>query len=102
MRPDSVANLPVDKSTPSRGELEMADTVFASQPSPMKNVITEAKEAALVMVVVFILSLPQLDALLNRFVPMTQTSPYIGILIKSLVAAIVVWLVRYFYLSRKS
>ena len=99
---DPVASLPTDKTLPRRSELDTADQLFAQEPTVTSKLVEQGKEVAVILIVVFVISLPQIDTLLNRFVPICNTSPYIGILIKSLAAAIIIWLVKYFYLSRAS
>jgi len=99
---DPVVSLPTDKTLPRRSELDTADQLFSQEPAVTSKLVEQGKEVAVILIVVFVISLPQIDTLLNRFVPICNTSPYIGILIKSLAAAIIIWLVRYFYLSRAS
>ena len=98
--PDAVSSLPIDKTLPRRSELDTADQLFSQEPTVTNNLVEQGKEVAIILIVVFVISLPQINTLLNRFVPICNTSPYIGILIKSFAAAIIIWLVRYFYLSR--
>ena len=99
--PDSVSSLPTDKTLPRRSEIDTADQIFSQDETTVTGKLVEqGKEIAIVLVVVFVISLPQINTLLNRFIPICNTSPYIGILIKSLAAAIIIWLVKYFYLSR--
>ncbi len=100
--PDSVSSLPTDKTLPRRSELDTADQLFSQEPTTTQKLVEQGKEVALVFVIVFIVSLPQIDTLLAKFVPISATSPYIGMLIKALAAAIIIWIVKYFYLSRAS
>ena len=95
-----MSSLPTDKTLPRRSELDTADQIFSQEPTVTSKLVEQGKEIAIILVVVFVVSLPQIDTLLNRFIPICNTSPYIGILIKSLAAAVIIWLVRYFYLSR--
>ena len=98
--PDSVSSLPTDKTLPRRSELDTADQLFSQEPNVTSKLVEQGQEVAIVLIIVFVVSLPQIDTLLSRFIPICNSSPYITILIKSFAAAIIIWLVKYFYLSR--
>ena len=68
----------------------------------MDIVLDEAKDALLIALLVIISCLPQLDKLLQKFIPLTEKSPYILFLIKGLIAGGLYWLIKHFYLSKKS
>lgn len=99
---DLITNLPVDGNQPSHNELRLVDTLFKSHAKTMNILVEEAQDSILVgIIVVFILSVPQVDEYIKRFVPMSQTSDYILVLTKGILAAILFWLTKHFYLSRK-
>lgn len=99
---DSISNLPVDQNPPSPNETQIIDTLFKKHKSTMEIVMDEGKDSILVAILVIIFSLPQIDAYIKRFIPVTEKSIYILLLIKALMAMIAFWLIKHFYLSRKS
>ena len=100
---DLIKDLPTDKVQPSPDELQMMDILFKNANTPgMNNIFKEIKDSLIVGILFILLSIPQIDTLLNKFIPITQTSPYILILIKAVFIMALYWLIRHFYLARKS
>lgn len=98
---DAIAQLPVDQNPPSNTEIQIIDTLFKKHQSTMDIIAEESKDALLVAILIILLSLPQVDILINKFIPSARTSPYMLLLAKGIVAAIFFWLVKHFYLSRR-
>jgi hypothetical protein len=61
-----------------------------------RKLMYEAKEPLLVAVLVVILSSGQIDSLIRRFLPMAQTNPLIGLLVRAAVAGAAFYLLRRF------
>lgn len=99
---DSIAHLPVDQNPPSPNEVQIIDTLFKKHRNTMEIIMDEAKDSVLAGVLVILFALPQVDNLINKFVPVSEKSIYILLLIKGLIATIAFWLIKHFYLSRKS
>ena len=99
---DPISQLPVDQNPPNPHEIELINTLFKKNRKTMDIVLDEAKDALFVVLLVIISCLPQLDKLLHKFIPITEKSPYILLLIKGLIAGALFWLIKHFYLSRKS
>jgi hypothetical protein len=73
------------------------------QPQPQldaqplsKRILEEAKEPLLVSVLVIIMSSPQLQALISKFLPIANGNPLIGLGLRALVAGVVFYLLRRF------
>ena len=98
---DAISSLPTDKVLPNRTEVETANQLFTKETSVTDKLLEQGKEASIIFVVVFIISLPQVDSLLSKFIPITNKSPYISILIKSILATLIIWIIRFFYLAKK-
>lgn len=98
---DSIAQLPVDQTTPNYDELQIIDTLFKKNRKTMDIVFEEAKDAMIVALLVILFCLPKVDDMIKNFLPITVNSPYILALVKGLGVASLFWLVKYFYLSRK-
>lgn len=99
---DPIAQLPVDQVPPNPSEIQIIDTLFKKHRGTMEVIAEESKDAMLVGILVIVSCLPQINSLINKLLPMTSTSIYIMYLIKGLGAAIFYWLIKHFYLSRKS
>jgi len=99
---DPISQLPVDQNPPKPDEIQLINTLFKKNRKTMDIIFDELKDALLVALLVIISCLPQLDKLLHRFIPITEKSPYILLLIKGLITGILFWLIKHFYLSKKS
>lgn len=98
---DPITQLPVDQHPPNNNEVQIIDTLFKQHRSSMDVIAEEAKDSLIVAILIIVLSFPQIDSLLARVLPITETSPYIKVLIKGLIGAVLYWLIKHFYLSRK-
>ena len=99
---DPIAKLPVDQSQPTNNELQIVNTLFTKHRSGMDAIVAEAKDSLIIGLLFIIFSLPMVDGLIKRVLPMTEKSPYILIAIKALAVMALYWLIKHFYLSRKS
>ena len=99
---DLIKDLPTDKVEPSHDELQMMDMLFKNtSTSSMNNLFKELKDSLIVAILFIVFSIPQIDSLLNKYIPITQTSLYILILIKSIFVMGLYWLIKHFYLATK-
>ncbi len=96
---DSLDNLPIDQSEPTRQEIEIVDTLFKKHRSTMSIVVDEMKNSFLVGALFLVLSLPQVDALIQRMIPLTN-SIYFLLIVKLLLFVALYWLLKHFYLCR--
>ena len=99
---DPIAQLPVDKTPPSQNEIHIIDTLFKKHRKTMDVIFEEAKGAIIVGLLVIMFCLPNIDSIIQKFLPITQKSLYFLLFVKGLIASIIYWLVKHFYLSRKS
>lgn len=98
---DPIARLPVDNNPPTNNEIQIIDTLFKKHRGTMDIIFEESKESFCVAFLVIILSLPQIDDIIKKFLPIAVTSSYILILIKGILAMSLFWIVKHFYLSRR-
>jgi hypothetical protein len=77
---DSLLNLPTDKIPPSQSELQIVNTLFHHKKE-INNIFLEAKESLVVGIIFLLFSIPQVDNLIQKFLPVTQNSSYILLLI---------------------
>jgi hypothetical protein len=61
-----------------------------------QRVLSEAKEPLLVSVLVIIMSSPQLQSLIARFLPIAASNPLIGLAVRAMFAGVLFWLLRRF------
>ena len=101
---DPIDNLPKDTNNPlSQQELKIIDTLFQPENKPKFNgLFRELKSMIVIIILYIIFSLPLVDAILKKILPITGTSVYVRILIKSLLFAIIWWLFAQFYLKRNT
>jgi hypothetical protein len=99
---DPLSQLPVDKTPPSQNEIHIIDTLFKKHRGTMDIIFEEAKGAIIVGLLVVLFCLPNIDTIIQKFLPITQKSLYFLLVVKGLIASVIYWLVKHFYLSRKS
>ena len=99
---DPIAKLPVDKNPPNINEIHIIDTLFKKHRRTIDVIFEEAKESLIVGLLIITFCLPQVDSILTKFLPITQKSLYFLLLLKAILASILYWFMKHFYLSRKS
>lgn len=97
---DRIDSLPTDQNAPSHDEVKIVDTLFKEKHSTVHKMLTGAKEFVFLFILFVVFSLPQVNIILQKFVPMTE-SPYILAAIKGVVFVIVYFLIKNLYLVRK-
>ncbi len=98
---DPITQLPIDQQQPSPYEVQIIDTLFKKHKGTMDIMFEEAKDSIIVVLIMILFCLPQIDIMIQKFLPITHKSPYILMLIKGLTAGVIFWLLKHFYLSRK-
>ena len=97
---DVLSTLPTDKIPPTQSELQILNTLF-NHKKEINNILSEAKEAIIVGIIFLLFSVPQLDSLIQKFIPITEKSTYILLLIKILFVIVLFWVIKHFYLIKK-
>ncbi len=100
---DPIAALPTDKQEPTSSELHVINTLFNddNNKKSMNAIFVEAKESLIVGILFVILTIPQVDILINKILPITEKSSYILLLIKVLIIMLLFWLIKHLYLAKK-
>jgi hypothetical protein len=98
---DPIAQLPIDQTPLTPSEIQIIDTLFKKHPSTMEIIGNESRDVILVAILVIVCLLPQLNSLIYKVFSTTENSPYILMLAKGVVAAVLYWLIKHFYLGRK-
>ena len=100
---DPVKGLPIDQNHPTTNELHLVNSLFTdTNRGTIDIILNEVKDAALIGILFIIISLPQIDEIIKKIIPITANSMYILLIIKALILISIWWLIKYFYLSRKS
>ncbi len=100
MSADSIESLPTDKNVPSNSEMQIMDTLF--QKKAIFDVVLNATKEVLIAGFLFILlSFPQVDEYVKKFIPITNTSPYFLLGAKCLIFMILFFVIKNMYLVRK-
>ncbi len=98
---DILEQLPVDKIDPTTEEMHIMNTLFTQHKKEVNVIFNELKDCLIVAILFIILSIPQIDDIIKKFIPITRTSFYILLLIKVAVLIIIYWFLKHFYLAKK-
>ena len=93
---DIIENLPTNTNVPSHDEIEIMDKLFYTDNSGFLN---ELKKIVILAILYVIMSLPPVEDIIKKFVPITQKSPYILLIVKTLCFVCVFWFIDNFHLS---
>jgi hypothetical protein len=99
---DDIESLPLDNVyVPSQNEKQIVESLFGIQDKSVINkIMNEFKDLVIVAILFIVFSLKNVDDLIYKFVPASQNSVYILLLIKTLGFVVLFWIVKNFYLSR--
>ena len=98
---DNINSLPTDKNNPSEVDKNITDTIFGENSTVTEKLVKEGKDVFILGLLFIIFSLPQLDDIIKKFIPLTANSIYALILTKAILLMASFWLIKHFYLSRK-
>lgn len=99
---DVIEDLPVDNSQPKHDELRIVNTLFKEHEGTMTKIGRELKDLVIIGLLFILFSLPQVDGLIKRVFPPAVNSVYILVGVKTLIVMALFWIIKYFYLSKKS
>lgn len=97
---DVITNLPTDGSMPSHEELQIINSIFRENKATKGRLFSEAKEGVILIMLFIILSIEPVDKLLKKIIPIASSSPYILILIKGIILAVVFYMIKNLYLVK--
>ena len=98
---DSINVLPTDQTTPTHNEIQIVDTLFKQKQGTVTKLLKGAKEFVLLFLLFIAFSLPQIDSVLRKIVPDTD-SPYILVGVKGVLFVVIYFLIKNLYLVRKN
>lgn len=97
---DIIQNLPIDQTTPSHNEIKIVDTLFKEKKKFIDKFLSNTKDLLILFILFILFSLEQINIILKKFIPITRTSPYFLIVIKSLIFVFIYFLINNLYLAR--
>jgi hypothetical protein len=96
---DIIENLPTDATMPSGDELQIINSIFRENKISKGKLFDEAKESVIIIILFTVLSIEPVDNLLKKFISAAK-SPYILILIKAVIFAVVFYAIKNMYLVK--
>jgi hypothetical protein len=97
---EQISQLPVDKIPSTPTEMNLVEHLFKKNQSTFSLIFEEAKDSIIVGILVILFCIPSVDTMIQKLFTFTQTSLYFLLTIKALLAGVLYWLIRHFYLSR--
>ena len=101
---DMISQLPSDKSRMEQvpeEDMQVVNTVFHQSNAKSNSFYHGLKEAAVAGLIFILFSVPQIDGIFKKFIPMTANSPYMLIFVKAIGFVVVFWIVKNFLLNKK-
>jgi hypothetical protein len=97
---DVIDQLQEDKNAPSHDEINMVNTLFKKERSTIQKIFNEVKTVIFVALLYIALSIPYVDTLIQKVIPITQTSWMILILIKAVVFMFIFYFLNNMYFAK--
>ena len=99
---DSIKSLPTNTDIINDLDLQIVNNLFGTSNKSIKeNILHEAKDLIIISILFIILSLPQTDKILQKYLPITNNYVY-NIILKTIIFVIFYWVIKHFYLIRKN
>ena len=73
---DDIKSLPVDKTPPNNKEVQIVDTIFKQNRSTLDIIFEDSKDVLIIIILITILSMPQLTEIIQKTIPITKNSEY--------------------------
>ena len=101
---DPIENLPIPQTPvhPNHNELKIVDTIFKENRPMTDRIVHEFKEPAIIALLFIIVSMPQIDEMIAKFIPSIAGSPYMILGLKAIVLGLMFWLIKNFVLAKKN
>jgi len=91
---DLIQNLPTDDSMVNSNELHIINNLFTNEADNINKILLEMRESILGGVLFGLLSLPQVDSIIQKFVPISRNSPTILLCIKILLFIFIFYILK--------
>lgn len=97
---DPLDTLPTDKNAPTHSEIQIVDTLFKENHTTIQKIFNGTKDVFIFSGLFLLLSLPQINDIIIKFFP-SASSPYMLLFAKTVLFAILYFLIKNWYLVRK-
>lgn len=97
---DYIEKLPIDTSEITPTELKIMNTLFSGNNTITQNLKREIKTLIILSTLFVLISLKYVDDIIIKFFPNIENSPYLLLLIKSLLFSITYFIINNFHLIR--
>ena len=91
---DPISSLPTTDEVPKHDDVLLLQSVFKTNEKEVITIIDDLKEPVIICSVVFVLFLPQLNRLINTYIPSIGTETYMGAIIRGIFVGLILWLLR--------
>lgn len=98
---DNIESLPVDTKEPTPTELKIVNSLFKSNKTQFKLVLSEFKSTLILGILYIIISNSYSNNILEKYIPVLEKSEMYNLILKAVLLMISFWLINNFYLSRK-
>ncbi len=99
---DFIQNLPTDQSIPNHEELAIVENLFKNHKKTMGNVLYEFRDSIIAGLLFILFSVPQIDQLFHKIVPITEKSFIILLIIKTIIFIVLLYVIINFAFSKKN
>ena len=96
-----IESLPVDNTSYSKSQLDIANLLFKENESTMNAVANELKDAITISILFLLFTSNQADELVRKIIPAANASHVILLGVKCIAIVILFYLIKNFHLSRK-
>lgn len=97
---DDIENLPYDNINPTHQEFQLVNNLFKGRNN-VEIFIEEFRYFIIFALLYILFSIPSVDIQLNKIIPSSKNSPYVLIIIKTILILSVLLFLKYFVLSKK-
>jgi hypothetical protein len=97
---DQLKVLPFDKSVPTHNELVIMNSLF-KQKHIFDKILINSKDLIILAFVFVLFSLPQIEAVIKKYITITNNSIYILIAVKALLFIFLYFIISNIHLARK-
>ncbi len=101
MSGDMIDSLPNDNTVLTHSETQIMEHLFKNHHTGIQEMMKNLQDLILMALIFMIISLPQVDDQIKRFVPTAANSVYILIMIKAVAFVGIYFILKNLYLVRK-
>ena len=101
MSGDYIENLPTDKTKPSEEQINLVNNIFKKNCSTMDRLASEFKEGMVIAILFVVFSLPQVDGIIQRFVP-SADNVMVLTGVKAVIVVLLFYFIRNFHLAKRN